>query len=68
MLELDLCWDRGELRLRDPETGEFLPTPEELRAARDSERAGREAERAAREAAEARVLELEAELGRMRGQ
>ncbi len=68
VLELDLCWDRGELRLQDPETGEFLPTPEELRAARDSERAGREAERAAREAAEARVLELEAELGRMRGQ
>ena len=29
VLELDLCWHRGELRLWDPETGEFLPTPEE---------------------------------------
>ena len=61
VLELDLCWDRGELRLRDPETGEFLPTPDELQA-------GREAERAAKEAAEARVAALEAELGRIRGQ
>ena len=30
VLGLDLCWDDGELRLRDPLTGEFLPNPEEL--------------------------------------
>ena len=36
VLGLDLCWDDGELRIRDPFTREFLPTPEELLvAARD---------------------------------
>ncbi len=29
VLGLDLCWDDGELRLRDPRDGEYLPTPEE---------------------------------------
>ena len=56
VLGLDLCWDDGKLRLRDPLTGEFLPTPEELqsdvqelqanaqaaRALVDRERRGRE--------------------------
>ena len=54
VLDLDLCWDRGELRLRDPGTGQFLPTPEELQAAK--------------EAAEAQVAELEAELRQLRGE
>jgi hypothetical protein len=34
VLGLDLCWHEGELRFRDPSTGEFLPTPEEQHAAR----------------------------------
>ena len=54
VLGLDLCWREGELRFRDPSTGEFLLTPVE--------------QQAAREAAEARVAELEAELRQLRGQ
>ena len=34
VLSLDLCWDSGELRLRDPVTGMFLLSPEEERAGR----------------------------------
>ncbi len=34
VLGLDLCWDAGELRFRDPESGEFLLTPEEEHARR----------------------------------
>ena len=82
VLDLDLCWDEGDLRLRDPLTGEFLPMPEEERAARiDAEaraedararaedaEAWAETERIARQAAEERQAELEAELRRLRGQ
>lgn len=51
VLDLDLCWDAGELRFRDPASGEFLLTPEEQRAAREAEAA-----RADRAEAEAREL------------
>ena len=75
VLGLDLCWDDGQLRFRDPATGEFLPTLEELQAEAEAERAAREtaearaeSERAARQSAEARVAELEAELRRLRGE
>ena len=57
VLGLWLRWDHGGLGWIDPATGEHIPTF-------DSEREGRLAERAARVAAEARVRELEAELGR----
>ena len=50
MLDLDLCWDRGELRLRNPRTGRFLPTPEELQAAKEAAEERADAERVAREA------------------
>ena len=30
VLGLDLCWDAGEFRFRDPTTGYFLPTPKEI--------------------------------------
>lgn len=61
VLGLDLCWDRGMLRLRDPAEGSFLPTPVELRSelAAANERA---------EAAEARAAALEAELRLLRGE
>ena len=82
VLDLDLCWDRGELRLRDPRTGQFLPTPEELQAGKeaaeeraDTERVAKEVaeeradtERLAREAAEVQVTELESELRQLRGE
>ena len=82
VLDLDLCWDRGELRLRDPRTGQFLPTPDELQAGKeaaeeraDAERVAKEAAeeradtaRVAREAAEVQVAELESELRQLRGE
>ena len=75
VLGLDLCWDNGTLRLREPETGGFLPTPEELRAELDAthERLDAavvqaEVAREQAEAAEARAAALEAELRRLRGE
>ena len=69
VLGIELCWDEGILRLRDPATGEFLRTLEELNEAylevealagaveaRAGEAEARaDAEHAAREAAEARA-------------
>ena len=72
-LGLDLCWDDGNLRFRDPATGEFLPTPEELQTERDAATAERDAatiERDAatveRDAAQARAEAAEAELDALR--
>ncbi len=74
-LGLELWWDEGELRFRDPASGAFLLTPEEWQAAQDVERAAREAaeeradeERMAREAAEERLAGLESELRQLRGE
>ena len=73
-LGLELWWEEGKLRFRDPASGQFLLTPEELAADRLAANERAEEERAAREAAEgragtaeARVAELEAELRRLRG-
>ena len=80
VLGLEFWWDGGELRFRDPVTGEFLRTPVEsedaVEAAEEraesaesrAEAAERraESERAAREAAEARMAEMEAESRRAR--
>ena len=79
VLELDLCWEDGELRLRNPLTGEFLPTPTELQAQRDvveAQRAAAEAQRdtaqaqraaaeAQRDAAQAEAAELREQLRRL---
>ncbi len=61
VLGLDLCWDNGALRLRDPSAGRFLLKPEELQVEL-------EASQTRAESAEARAAELEAELRRLRGQ
>ena len=61
VLGLDLCWDNGALRLRNPATGTFLPTPVELQFEL-------EAAQGRAEAAEARAAALEAELRQLRGQ
>ena len=53
-LNLDLCWDNGRLRYYDPAAEAYLLNQEE--------------EQAARQAAEARVVELEEELRRLRGE
>ena len=79
-LELELWWEEGKLRFRDPESGEFLLTPVELAADRlavyeradvaelraDVAELRAEEERAAREVAEARMVGMEAELRRLR--
>ena len=78
-LELELWWEEGTLRFRDPESGEFLLTPEEMAADRlavyeraevrvEEERADRMAAESRAETAESRVVELEAELRRLRGE
>ena len=54
VLGLDLCWDDGDLRIRNPETGSYLPTPDELQSELES--------------SQARVAELEEELRRLREQ
>ncbi len=54
VLGLEFWWDDGELRFRDPVSGEFLRTPEESQDAA--------------EAAEERMAEMEAELRRLRSQ
>ena len=61
ILELELWWEEGTLRFRDPASAQFLLTPQELyeRAEIAENRAG---------TAEARVAELEAELRRLRGE
>ena len=59
VLDLDLCWDAGDLRLRSHLTGEYLPTPEE-------ERAARLAAESRAITAEAQVAALEDELRQLR--
>ena len=68
-------WNTGELRFRDPVSGEFLQTYEEIQDTVESERAARmSAQQHANmaqqraEAAEVRMAEMEAELGRLRGE
>ena len=56
-LGLDICWEGGKLRWRNPAIQAYLETHDELAAARN-------AEREARIAAEARIRELEDQLGR----
>ena len=65
-LGLELWWDDGELRFRDPETGRYLPTPEEFGDALDEAEARAVQERAARRVAERRAYTAEAELRRLR--
>ena len=60
VLGLELCWDDGALRLRDPATGRYLLNPIELRSELDA------AEDRAK-AAEERAAAMEAELRRLRG-
>ena len=61
VLNLDLCWENGELRFWDPREQRYLTTYLE-------ERDARIAERESRIAAEARVRELQEELRRLRGE
>ena len=70
--ELGLHLERAgsELRLWNPETGQWLPTPDEARQAAEAdaqrEAAARQQELSARQLAEAQAQEAEAEVARLR--
>ncbi len=53
-MKLEQWWDEGTLRFRDPASGQFLLTPEELAADRLAERAAREVAEDRARAADAR--------------
>ncbi len=65
VLGLDLCWDDGELRFRNPTTGEFLPTPEELQVERDAAESRADTAEARAAAAEAESAALREQLRRL---
>ena len=74
LLNLDLRWEEGRLRFYDPVSGRWLENnAESLARAEDAEarvevaEALAESEREARITAEARMVEMEAELRRLRG-
>ena len=62
-LGLDICWEAGKLRWWNPAAQAYLETHDDLAAARIAEREAYLAEREARLAAEARIRELENQLG-----
>ena len=68
VLDLDLWWVEGDLRFYDPAAGSWLLSHEEEKSARESAEASANIERSRAETAEARVMELEAELRRLRGE
>ena len=81
VLGLELWWDDGELRFRDPVSGEFLLNARELDLARlaaeeradaaeeraDAAEEDAELQRNTRMSVESRITEMEAELRRLRG-
>ena len=67
VLNLDLCWENGNLRWWDPTAQRYLMTFDEIDEARIAESEARIVESEARARAEARVRELEAELERRGG-
>ncbi len=64
VLNLDLCWENGELRWYDPAAQRYLPTFDDERAARMAAESRADAEGNRADAAEARVRQLEAQLRR----
>ena len=68
VLGLELWWDDGELRFRDPVSGEFLLNARELDLARLAAEVRVDAAEYRADAAESRIAEMEAELQRLRGE
>ena len=73
VLGLDLCWDRGALRFRDPATGLYLPDAEDLKKSWDAAEVRAAAADVRAEvaenlvaAAQARAVAAEAEIERLR--
>ena len=63
-LNLDLCWEQGDLRWFDPVEQRYLPTFDDERTARIVAETQRDAAEAERNAAEARIRQLEEKLQR----
>ena len=63
-LDLDVCWENGQLRWYDPVTQRYLLTHDEEAEGRIAAEAQFEAERQARATAEERIRQLEQELRR----
>ena len=59
-LELDLCWDGGQLRFYDPAGRVYLPSQTELKDMRDASEARAEQAQARAEQAEARAEQAQA--------
>ena len=68
VLNLDLCWEDGQLRFWDPVSHLYLNTYLEERQARIAERTARIAAEARAEMEAARVRELQEEIRRLRGE
>ena len=66
ILDLDLCWEDGELRFYDPAAQRYLGTYDSMRSARIASEEARDAARADRIAAESRIADLQAEIARRR--
>ena len=66
VLGLDMCWVEGTLRIRIPDTGEYLPTPVEWGVELDAADARAEAAEVRADAAEIRADVAEAEAARLR--
>ena len=66
-LNLDLCWEQGELRWYDSVGRHYLPTFDDERVARITAEVQRDAAQAQRDAAQARVRELEERLRQAEG-
>ena len=66
VLNLDVCWEHGEMRFYDPVAGEYLLTYDETDDARRDAEQARRIEKEARRDAEERIRQLEAENRRLR--
>ena len=67
-LNLEICWEYGYLRWRDPATGVYLPTHDQVDDARISAESQRDAEREARISAEREAAQLREQLQRLQGE
>ena len=65
-LNLDLCWEHGQLRWYDPAAGRYLRTYDDAEDDRAAAEAERDLERSARLAAEAGLRQLQDEINRLR--
>ena len=66
VLDVNLCWRRGEFRWQDPRTGEYLRTRDEIRADEIAAQQARADAESRADDAESRAAHAEAEVRRLR--